>query len=280
MNFLMKLWPSYTPSSFIFKSDLQILRERILQAMLLMFTVLGLPSVTVASLSHLKNQSYTFPAIYFGVYFLFIALVVFRNIPYWLRGYAMITVVYLLGVSELFESGQLGEVRMFLITFVTLTAVLFTYKNVVFAIVLGLMTIISAGVYATVVPNPIGAMATVNLGTDWVTSSVVFFMIATILAGAVTMIIAGLESNLVKQAELALHLEQERSSLEDRIQERTNSMARRIVQLRTAADISRTLSALSNPDELLQQVVEIVKDRFGLYYVGVFLLDSSRETAV
>ena len=47
----------------------------------------------------------------------------------------------------------------------------------------------------------------------------------------------------------------------------------RSVQLLTAAQVARAASSTLDPDELIQQVVELVQERFGLYYVGLFLLD-------
>ncbi len=51
----------------------------------------------------------------------------------------------------------------------------------------------------------------------------------------------------------------------------------RATQLQTAADISRVASSTLNPDELLQRVVNLVRDRFDLYYVGILLVDHSGE---
>jgi GAF domain-containing protein len=280
MNWLTKIAPSNTPASIANKGSLPILRERILHTILLVFAFLGLPAVALASIEGVQKGQIGMAVIYSSVYGLFALMLFVREIPYRLRGYILVSVVYLLAVSEIFESGQLGEVRMFLIAFVTLTAVLFSYRNVIAAIVLGIVTIIGVGLYATYAPDPIGAIENITKGTGWVTSSVVFLMMSSIISGSIAMIIAGLESNLVKQADLSQILENERDKLEDRIQERTHSMTRRMVQLRTAADISRAISALSNPDELLQQVADLVKERFGLYYVGVFLLDMTRENAV
>jgi GAF domain-containing protein/HAMP domain-containing protein len=62
-------------------------------------------------------------------------------------------------------------------------------------------------------------------------------------------------------------------SLEQRVQERTRN-------LQTAAEVSHATTALLNPDELLRQVVDLVRDRFRLYYVGLFLVDDQRRYAV
>jgi GAF domain-containing protein/HAMP domain-containing protein len=62
-------------------------------------------------------------------------------------------------------------------------------------------------------------------------------------------------------------------SLEDRVAERTRS-------LHAAAEVSRATTSLRDPDELLRQVVDLVQERFNLYYVGLFLLDEARQWAV
>jgi len=54
----------------------------------------------------------------------------------------------------------------------------------------------------------------------------------------------------------------------------------RAIQLQAAADISHVTSSVLNPDELIQQAVNLVHDRFKLYYVGLFLLDAERRFAV
>ncbi|MBN1978306.1 MAG: substrate-binding domain-containing protein [Anaerolineae bacterium] len=49
----------------------------------------------------------------------------------------------------------------------------------------------------------------------------------------------------------------------------------RKVQMLAAAEVSQVVSSLLDPDELIQQVVELVQERFDLYYVGLFLVDGS-----
>jgi anti-anti-sigma regulatory factor/putative methionine-R-sulfoxide reductase with GAF domain len=47
----------------------------------------------------------------------------------------------------------------------------------------------------------------------------------------------------------------------------------RKVQMLTAAEVSQIVGSLLDPDELIQRVVELVQERFDLYYVGLFLVD-------
>jgi GAF domain-containing protein len=55
---------------------------------------------------------------------------------------------------------------------------------------------------------------------------------------------------------------------------------RRSIQLQTAAEVSRAAGSILEPDELTQQVVDLVRERFDLYYVGLFLVDKDAEWAV
>jgi len=63
------------------------------------------------------------------------------------------------------------------------------------------------------------------------------------------------------------------SLLEQRVDERTRG-------LQTAAQVSRATTSVLDPDLLLEQVVNVVRDRFSLYYVGLFLLDAEHRSAV
>ncbi len=53
----------------------------------------------------------------------------------------------------------------------------------------------------------------------------------------------------------------------------------RTVQLQTSAEISQAASSILNLEELLPQAVDLIAERFALYYAGIFLVDSERKWA-
>jgi PAS domain S-box-containing protein len=57
-------------------------------------------------------------------------------------------------------------------------------------------------------------------------------------------------------------------------------VANRAVELQTAAAVSRAASSMLNLDELLPTTVELIRNRFDIYYVGIFLVDDAGEYAV
>ncbi len=57
-------------------------------------------------------------------------------------------------------------------------------------------------------------------------------------------------------------------------------LKRSLNQLLAISEINKTISGYLNPENFLPEVANLIQNRLGLYYVGVFLLDSNREYAV
>jgi GAF domain-containing protein/CHASE3 domain sensor protein len=72
---------------------------------------------------------------------------------------------------------------------------------------------------------------------------------------------------------MAAQLQEVVGTLEQRVAERTQG-------LKTAAEVARATTSVLDPDQLLRQVVDLARERFNLYYVGLFLLDKERKFAV
>lgn len=70
------------------------------------------------------------------------------------------------------------------------------------------------------------------------------------------------------------------ASLEARVAERTRELEERSLTLQNAAEIGRSITSTLDPQQLAQQAVNLIQERFGLYYVGLFELDGSGEWAV
>ncbi len=70
------------------------------------------------------------------------------------------------------------------------------------------------------------------------------------------------------------------TNLEARVEERTLALAERSSYLQAVADVGRLIFSLRDPQVLIARVVEIIRSRFGLYYVGFFEVDGSGEWAV
>jgi GAF domain-containing protein/HAMP domain-containing protein len=69
-------------------------------------------------------------------------------------------------------------------------------------------------------------------------------------------------------------------NLEQRVTARTREVERRSVQLQLASDIARDAVTVRDVQELMDSAVNKIRDRFGYYHAGIFLVDERREYAV
>ena len=69
------------------------------------------------------------------------------------------------------------------------------------------------------------------------------------------------------------------ASLERRVADRTRDLEQRSSYLLAAAEVGRTAASILETESLVQQVVELIRQDFDLYYVGLFLVDPSGEWA-
>jgi len=57
-------------------------------------------------------------------------------------------------------------------------------------------------------------------------------------------------------------------------------LQRRVFQLETALQIVQAVASILDPDKVLQRAVNLIRERFDLYHVGLFLIDRSGQWAV
>jgi GAF domain-containing protein/HAMP domain-containing protein len=79
---------------------------------------------------------------------------------------------------------------------------------------------------------------------------------------------------------MADRLQEVLAGLEQRVAERTRELEQRSAYLEASAEVGRAATSILETDRLIQQVVELIRERFGLYYVGLFLRDETGEWAV
>ncbi len=75
-------------------------------------------------------------------------------------------------------------------------------------------------------------------------------------------------------------LQETNKFLEQRVQERTQALERRLAQIRTAAEVTRLAARAGSLHELLATTVNRIVEQFGYYYAAIFLVDPQRKYAV
>jgi nitrate/nitrite-specific signal transduction histidine kinase len=79
---------------------------------------------------------------------------------------------------------------------------------------------------------------------------------------------------------MTVQLRELMEDLEQRVADRTRDLERRAVQLQAAAEVARDATAIHDVDELLDETMHLISERFGFYHAGVFMLGDARQYAV
>lgn len=80
--------------------------------------------------------------------------------------------------------------------------------------------------------------------------------------------------------EMTSKLRRSLEELQYGIQQRTAQLEYALRQVRTAAEISTSIVSINDTQILLQSVVDLIRERFDFYYVGLFLSDERDEYAI
>lgn len=286
----MKISPimNFIQNFFLGRStSIQELREKLLRTLTMMIAVVGTALILYWIPSFIRSGSW--PFLIFGVlaYTYLILLTIFGNrLSYQLRAISILTVLVGLAVFSFVYYGLVGDARIWLIFFTTLTTILLGVQAGLIA------NLLSAGVFALFGYLILSQSITVQTlpGNDfstalesWITTGITLFFISNLISIATGSLIRGmelgnlsLEESFQETKELTNQLEEEQLQLKAQ----SENLQRRLIQIRTAAEISRTLGTILDPQELLYQVANLIQSRFNLYYVGVFLLDENNRFAV
>ncbi|HUF39993.1 MAG TPA: GAF domain-containing protein [Anaerolineales bacterium] len=70
------------------------------------------------------------------------------------------------------------------------------------------------------------------------------------------------------------------ANLESQVRARTADLESQTRKLQAASQVGQGVISILDPDELMRTSVDVIRERFGLYYVGMFLNDEEGEWAV
>ena len=70
------------------------------------------------------------------------------------------------------------------------------------------------------------------------------------------------------------------NTLEERVEERTRALKLHTTYLKGAAEVSRAAATFTDSEQLSRQVVELIREYFDFYYVGLFLVDKNRKYTI
>jgi GAF domain-containing protein len=283
MNFVQRLIPEKLPEKILNKGTLAVNREVILQ---ILYNI-ALAIVTAGLLYFLVGSPQIFLSgniyAYLIGYAVFAAIAVFRRLNYYFRATVMLLLLQAVGVAALFSYGLSGTGALFMFASMLLAFMLFNRGIAVLFNGLGYALIITMGwamVSGRVPLPPVEVLANSGNLVQWITEGIVLFFTLSLTSSSMSAAVGGMNRALLQQEKLTHDLEDERASLERRVEERAVDLKRRVDQFEIASQIAREISGETNLESLLNTAVNLIRDRFGFYHVGVFFNDGKNEFTI
>lgn len=272
MTFFQSLNPANTPPALQKQDRITVWRDQILQTLLLGSTIIGLAAlITVALLMPAVRTSNLLLLItLFLVELIMISCL--RAAPYHFRVGGFLTPNVILVVFT-YLAGNLILSAVFFIALVLFSSILLSSRQA--TILLPIWIVVAGGI---VTVHSLTSSIPVTPG--FIASGVVFLIIVLMINAVVMFFAKKVSESAVAEHQAKQTLERERGAMENRIQEELRPYIARLVAARAAAEISSHISAIRDPEELLKQVIDLMKKRFKLYYIGVFVVDSSGRYAI
>jgi GAF domain-containing protein len=269
-------------------SPLMELRETILTWLMGLILILGSAMAYINSAQFIRAENYLFLFIAWGSIAYLVTIFVlgyFGKTSYRLRAVSSVALTYLIAVLAFDNFGLVGDFRSWLTLFVVLSSVMLGLRASIIANIVSFLTYISAGYLITnliLIPKESIGLDYSFSSEAWLTAGITLVFVNVILSVGVTTLLRGLnktisdlQTSFKESDELSKELEIEHKKLE----QRSLAYEKRAIQIRNAAEISRTMSAILDPAELMQKVVGLVQNSFDLYYVGIFTIDEHRRYA-
>lgn len=283
MNLIRMLKPDRLSPGVVSRGTLAVRQETILQIILnilLAIYTLGFAGVLIFSSGVIRSGNiWIYLLVYLGV----AAVTIFRQIPFPVRAAVIILMLQALGAAALLSYGLSGTGFIFLFASILLSTLLFSARGTMVFILLSLGIIAWVGgsmVAGRISLPPAQVMANSGNPVQWLTAALVLVFAVGITASSTSAVVRGMGSALKHSEKLSMELEKEQASLERRVEERSADLKKRVEQFEIASQIAREISGTTNLESLLSASVNLVRDRFGFYHVGVFVSDERGDYAV
>ncbi len=260
-------------------------RAGFLRVTLIGASILGLFALIPALPGVLATPVYA--AIYIGLY-LALLLVAILHVPYSIKAGMLVTLLFLLGLSGLFETGIWGDARLFMLGAITMAALLFSWKAGIALTGLSMLSYAITGwlVLSRTISITSSSVITGAIDT-WVSGSVSVLLLAVLIVNGIRLTQDEF-SKAQNRAQTVLDMiRNENFTLEQRVEMRTQDLAsvsqtneHRAQMFQAIAQVTRAIISTQNLQDLLPQITQAISQYFGFYHVGIFLINTNKDYAV
>ena len=199
-------------------------RENFIRIILICASVFGLVAYVA---TFFNANDFIYEAIY-TIAFACLLVVTFIKLPYVLRAGVFLALMFVLGLSGLFETGIWGDSRVFFLAFIVMSGLLFSPRAGITAIVISMVSMIVFG-FLTLNGYYLLNSTEVTVGSlgDWLTGGVSLLLLGTVTITGLYLFQSEFVKAQSRAGETFKALQIERKGLEKHVAERTDELEKR-----------------------------------------------------
>lgn len=239
-------------------------RERFLNIVLRGSCILGLIAIVLYLFSPSTPTVKLLAIMSYGI----LVLVTFlTRLPYFVRAIVFLLLLFFAGFSSVFDYG-IATASILFVGFIVMSGLLFSPRtSIYYAMGLTLISLLVFGL-------PVSSFG------DWARAVGMLSIVSIIIAIGLRTSHEEFAKTQEDAREMLTALWEERSTLEQRVEERTSGLAQKTEQLRATSYIARKTAEVQDLVTLLDTVAKLVGDQFGFYHTGIFLINETGDQAV
>lgn len=260
--------PEYSPEEAT-RQLYKTWREQFTMPLLIGSLVLGV----LALIPALSGAGNTIIKVLFISVYVLTGIVTVIRFPYSIRMGVFLLSIFALALGELFTHGILGDSLFFFLGLIVFATLMLSPRAGIAAIVLDILTFVIIGL---LMQNgqliPINPNASPAKPSDWISAGAAITMFGVIIIlGFQRLEAAIFETQKQIQSTLSV-LKHERDNLENSVTERTQL-------LQKVNRVGRSITAILDPNELLNHAVFLISDELECYYTAIFIIDATNQWA-
>jgi GAF domain-containing protein len=220
----------------------------------------------------------------YSVTFLGIILLAFiPRIPLGTRYPIYLILLLILGSIDLFYGGLVGDGIYFLFLFTILTALFYRNRVGLLAATIPFVELIVVAFAMTsklITPDPIFLASQSSTVIAWILIAVILLFGVITSQSGIYQFIPGLTASFFSQQDRTEQLIAQNEVLNKSIDDAALNLQRKTSELAIASQIARNIALQQDPLNLMDTTLGTIRDQFGFYHAGLFLIDDTREYAI
>ncbi|HEX2981739.1 MAG TPA: GAF domain-containing protein [Anaerolineaceae bacterium] len=277
MKRLLMLFPFYAPQNVEEQGPLAILKYKLLQTVLLIELAAVGTWYAFRLRSLFEARSWNQVSLYTLILVTLVCLIVYNKRSLQWRAAIFLAMLFLQTTITMVQTG-LTMVTLVMLFALAFFAVMFFGTVSLVGIVV--WASVNAAIFAAAGRGRELADLFSNMTLETAVSALAISLCAAVVIMAPQWISYEYRKIHARQLWAMQALQDERNESEHRLQEQTLHLQHHILEASVAADISRKLSTVLDPDLLIKEAVSVIQECFKLYYIGIFLIDDDEQYAI